>query len=222
MATTKDYQSEASLLTLQAIVDVLNDGSRASTRVDKTTHSRLVDLVTRWLESGPNWFELGPDGDIRWKMRRRASDPNFQQIASTWEGHLTWVADGGVQMLPVPGKNADIVSVYFIQLLLNPERLRLNAPCKQCCRWFIKEHKRRVTMYCSKACNTKANVGNKRRRDHAAKLEAIRNALANYLDSSSQYRSKMTWQDYVVKAVNGVTPNFLTRAVKAGEIQPPI
>lgn len=212
MKTARGYQDEVSLLTLQGIADVLNDGSQASTQVDKTAHSRLVDLVTRWLESGP---------DIR-KMRRRATDPNFQQIASTWEGHLTWVADGGVQMRPFPGKDADIVSVYFVQLLLNPERLRLNAPCKYCHRWFLKEQKGRQTVYCSKTCKSNSLVGNKRRRDHAAKLEEIGNALANYLDSSSQYRSKMTWQEYVVQVVKGVTPNFLTRAVKAGEIQPPI
>jgi len=212
MATTKDYRNEASLLTLQGIVDVLNDGSRASTQVDEGAHSRLVDLVTRWLESGP---------DIE-KMRRRATDPNFWQIASTWEGRLTFVAEGGAQMLPVPGKDADIVSVYFIQLLLNPERLRLNAPCKQCCRWFLKKQKKGRKTYCSNKCKTKALVGNKRRRDHAAKLEAIRNALANYLDSSSQYRSKMTWQEYVEQVVKGVTRNFLTRAVKNDEIQPPL
>lgn len=206
-----DYQSEASLLALQGVVDVLNDGSKASRRVDEDAHSRLVDLVTRWLESGP---------DIR-KMRRRATDPNFQQIASTWEGHLTWIADGGVQMRPFPGKDADVVSVYFVQLLLNPERLRLNAPCTQCNRWFIKQQHRQRT-YCSKTCATITLVEKKRGDDRKKKLEEIGEAIANYLDSSSQYRSKMTWQEYVEDAVKGVTPNFLTRAVKAGEIQLPI
>ncbi|GGG72009.1 hypothetical protein [Edaphobacter dinghuensis] len=212
MKTAKGYQDEVSLLTLQGIADVLNDGSQASTQVDETAHNRLVDLVTRWLESGP---------DIR-KMHRRATDPNFWQIASTWEGRLTFVAEGGAQMLPVPGKDADIVSVYFIQLLLNPERLRLNAPCKQCCRWFIKQQKGRQTVYCSKTCKSNALVGNKRRNDRKKKLEEIGDAIANYLDSSSQLRSKMKWQEYVEQAVDDVTPNFLTRAVKAGEIQPPI
>jgi hypothetical protein len=211
MKTVEDYQSEASLLTLQGIVDVLNDGSRASTQVDEGAHSKLVDLVTRWLESGP---------DIE-KMRRHATDPNFWQIASTWEGRLTFVAEGGAQMLPVPGKDADIVSVYFVQLLLNPERLRLNAPCKHCHRWFLKQQKGRQTVYCSKTCKTNALVGNKRRREYDAKLEGIGLASANYKSRPARMRS-MTWQEYVVKAVPGVTSNFLTRAAREKKIQPPI
>jgi hypothetical protein len=124
-------------------------------------------------------------------------------------------------MLPLPDKDADIVSVYFVQLLLNPERLRLNTPCKQCCRWFIKRQKGRQTVYCSKTCKSNALVGNKRRRDHAAKLEEIGKALANYTSRPARMRS-MTWQEYVSKAVGGVTRSFLTRAEGAKEIQPPV
>ena len=198
---------------LEQIIAALNDGPEENSNLTPETHQRLLRTVRAWLESGP---------DIR-KMRRYSGDPTFHQMSKSYTGWLVPDADGA-KMIPVPTSpgdgTRDTVGHYFIQLLLNPERGRLSAPCPQCQLWFVKKTQRKST-FCSQSCARKLKLTKKRARAHQHKLKLIASALDNYATRPQKW-SALNWKQWVLQCVGGLTPNFLTHAITNGEIQPPI
>jgi hypothetical protein len=107
-------------------------------------HTRLLGIVREWLEHS------GPDLS---KIDRQA-----------YAGILVRSGSGlRMVLVPhVPGDGTrDVVSHYFIQLLLNPERERLGAPCPNCGNWYIKKTLRK-SVFCSRPCADKKKLTTKR------------------------------------------------------------
>lgn len=115
--------------------------------------------------------------------------------------------------------------MFFIELLLNPERDRLSEhPCPRCNCYFIKKTLRQK-VYCSRKCglrHTAALSTMKRlKAEHEGKLRIARQLARGWASS----RTKEGWKSWICKTADGrshdLTPRFLTRAVNKGELTEP-
>jgi hypothetical protein len=159
----------------------------------------LLGIVREWLEHS------GPDLS---KIDRQA-----------YAGILVRSGSGlRMVLVPhVPGDGTrDVVSHYFIQLLLNPERERLGAPCPNCGNWYIKKTLRK-SVFCSRPCADKKKLTTKRAK--VRKLERVTLAMNNYATRPTKWAA-LNWKQWVMQAEHDVTANFLTHAVKNKEITP--
>jgi hypothetical protein len=164
-------------------------------------HARLLRIIREWLEQ---------------------SGPDLSKIDRHAYAGLLVRSGSGLRMIPVPDVpgdgTRDVVSHYFIQLLLNPERERLGAPCSNCGQHYIKKTLRK-SVFCSRPCADKKKLTTKRAKAHKRKLERVVLAMDNYATRPSKWAA-LNWKQWVLQAECDVTANFLTHAIKNKEITP--
>lgn len=186
-------------LGMEQIVAALNDGVKENPHLDGDAHTRLLGIVREWLE------QSGPDLS---KIDRQA-----------YAGVLVR-SGSGLRMIPVPhvpgDGTRDVVSHYFIQLLLNPERERLGAPCPNCGNWYIKKTLRK-SVFCSRPCADRKKLTTKRAKAHKRKLERVISAMNNYATRPRKWAA-LNWKQWVMQAEPDVTANFITHAINKREI----
>jgi hypothetical protein len=190
--------------------------------------SELRRLIEMWHESGPNLgklFRKYPELEekTRWGKTRLRVMPDGA-------GYLDWE--------PVTPDNhlvtdkADFASDsyralgFFMMLITNPLSHLLAGPCATsgCGRYFDKESKR-ARKYCSPECGSAATaaaaVNKGRREKNSRKVRIAQRSIAKWKRGSR----KADWKRSVVRDTSGqndkLTMNWLTRAVRRGDIADP-
>jgi hypothetical protein len=115
--------------------------------------------------------------------------------------------------------------MFFIELLLNPERDRLSEhPCPRCYCYFIKKTLRQK-VYCSRKCGLRHTAAlSTKKRLEMQREDKVRIA-AELANSWAAARTNQDWKSWICKTAAGrnqaLTPKFLTRAVNKGELTEP-
>jgi hypothetical protein len=115
--------------------------------------------------------------------------------------------------------------LQFQRLLNNSQRGYLQGPCGNRKRhddhdyWYLTKTKHR-SEFCSTRCSGDARQARKRENDYKRKIAKAEAAIKNYSTRHARY-SKLTWQEYVIKAEPSISKKFLTVAVKDGRLTPP-
>lgn len=199
-------------LVLREIVDILNRGSEANERFDDKVHARLLRLVRAWKKSGPDLF----------KMQVVLEDnAQMHEMEKGWEWHLAPSHSGGACWASSPtGSNfRDFAAIQFVRLITNPEWDRLGGPCPKCDFWYVKKTRRQST-YCSRKCAGNATKTKQRRLQHSRDLDRVQKAIKNYRTRPARFKN-LDWMEYVCRAEDGITKNWLTMEVNKGELRSP-
>jgi hypothetical protein len=176
----------------------------------------LRRLVKEWRDSGPNLdklFQEKPD------LARRCRGTTIVLPSQGGAGRLVWNPDLGLK--PLTEKESALFQ--FMTLIINPEWKMLGGPCPRCEKYFIKKTNRQIAVYCSRTCATAttalAATRRKREEDRKAKLAIARRSIETWRKLRGR---KSPWKEWVVSRHPGeMSLNWLTRAVKSGELQPP-
>ncbi len=177
--------------------------------------AELRRLVQAWSASGPNVCRLFD------------ANPGLSQAAQEFRPHFIPTKSGNARLAylapPEYSSHAEPVEIateLFLPFLLNPFNKKVGA-CRECEKYFLKNTRRRFA-YCSQECGSKhtskAAIRKKRESEYAEKLKNAKQFLAQW--SRSRDRSK-NWKQWVSKR-SLISTNWLTRAVKKGELAEPI
>ncbi len=175
----------------------------------------LCRLVQGWFESGPNVVKLF------------SADPVLAQAALQCRAHLIATKTGRAQILCTtvpenmrPGEPLEIALGLFFGFLINPYNERLGGPCKHCGKYYVKRTKRQI-VYCSKQCGLKHTsrtaLQKQRQQEHLYKLSEARRSAAKW----AKTKTSKDWKEWVSKDAL-ISKNFLTRAVRNGELVEPV
>jgi hypothetical protein len=100
--------------------------------------------------------------------------------------------------------------------------------CKRCLKYFWNHSHHASRVYCTNRCASADSatrvIKEKRRAEHQHKLTAAKGAIETFgrLTRARQLKLKRGWKVWVTQnGGNGLTTNFITRAINKGELQPP-
>lgn len=189
---------------------------RAEERRQKETPLELRQIVQLWQSSGPDLFKFGI-----------ANRELNAEVLEYWEDlpkRLLCVPGGGAAIgwNSGPGRTPREEALrLFIELIINPMCDKLAGPCARCSNYYIRRSAHNK-LYCSRSCGTRATAlaATKKRRQEERNRKLLR---ASQL--SRQWRdepTKLNWKQWVSRKAPDITPKFLTRAVKSGDLTAPI
>ena len=213
----------------------LNAGPSAWTRPE--VHPKLVELLKAWQQSSEKWRRL-----VRaWKASKSPLDsiprpvqirlpegcPTLFEIqdrcqvllspnprGSRWHPGVAYTTRGK------PWTAWDLACSRFVWLVLEPECHRFGGPCPYCGDFFFKTTAKE-RRYCSEKCAHKesARTSTKQRRleEHKHKVREVKKAIREWRRSAR----KEDWREWVASAVQDVSTNWLTRALKQKLIEAP-
>jgi len=175
----------------------------------------LRRLVKAWFDSGPNVMKLFSD------------DPVLALAAMHCRAHLIATKTNRARVICMtvpenmpPGEPLETALGLFLGFLIDPYNEKLGGPCKHCDKFYVKKTKRQV-VYCSKRCglnHTSQSVLRKRRQqDHLATLKRAERSAAMW----AKTKTSKDWKSWVAREPL-ITKNFLTRAVRNGELSEPV
>ena len=175
----------------------------------------LRRLVREWFDSGPNVSKL------------LDADPMVDQAARDFRPHFVPTKSGTARLayLTPPEylpqvKPLEIALGLFLNLLINLNNERLGGPCKHCGNYYVKRTKRQI-VYCSKRCGLKHTsqtaIRKHRQREHEETLKKAKRFAAMW----AKTKTRMHWKEWV-NGETWISKNWLTRAVKNGELVEPI
>lgn len=175
----------------------------------------LRRLVQAWFDSGPNVAKLF------------SGDPELALAAMHCRLLLIPTKTSRAKVMCVtvpekmpPGEPLEIALGLFLGFLIDPYNERLSGPCKHCDKFYVKKTKRQI-VYCSKRCglnHTSQSVLRKRRlREHLATLKKAERFATRWAAA----RTSKDWKSWVNKEAL-ISKNFLTRAVRKGELTEPV
>jgi hypothetical protein len=220
-------------LEIEAIVDALNGKELRSLLVSEgpasTKHGDynqklreappiLRNIVHAWWSSGPNLRKF------------RLANPNVSaDVDSLWSRipvELYWGDSGNADFLHTvldePASTPyEEAARFFLLLITNPYANRLAGPCARCGNYYLKKRASQK-VYCSRRCGnaTTATVRTREQRiqNHADKLRRSTAAIQKYMRT----RTNLDWKQWIARKEPDITPKFLTRAVKRGDLKPPV
>jgi hypothetical protein len=175
----------------------------------------LGRLVQAWIDSGPNVRKL------------LNFDPLLDREARRFRPHFIPTEKGTARLayVAIPefsphSKPFDIAVGLFLNFLLNPYNERLGGPCKHCSKYYVKNTMRQ-TAYCSKKCGLKRTslvaIQKQRLRERVENLEQAKKFSARWAEA----KTSKDWKAWV-HGQTSISKNFLTRAVKKGELVVPV
>lgn len=189
-----------------------------SDKLQRETPSRLRHFVEIWKRSGRNLKRMWRDYYTECLYINEYYKAQPIQLAwtdSNWAGITHTFLDH-------QGNTRDEEAArFFLTLIWNSQNEKLGGPCARCDKYFIRRTAGN-TKYCSRSCGLRATAIaatlRKRAEEHADKLRRARKAA----ESWRKARTKLDWKQSVSKQEPDITPNFLTRAVKKGELKAPV
>jgi hypothetical protein len=108
----------------------------------------------------------------------------------------------------------------FIDFLLNPFNEKLGGPCKRCGKYYVKRTKRQA-VYCSKRCGrrqTALSASRKRRKqEHLDRLKLAKQMVLGWVKTNKS----QSWKEWIHSREPTISKNWLTRAVRKGELVEP-
>lgn len=200
----------------------------------------IRQLVMKWQASGPNLEKLfAPSLVVRAQsLKEIKQEEEEQQNAKLWRDLKASVAydlrptktgRAAVQIVPRPqrgnSRHQQTALWMFALLITNPQWEKLGGPCSNpnCGKFYLKKTVRPGT-YCSRTCAwaTTARVATTRSRQHERERRLER--AISLCEEWKNTRTSRSWKQWVSHAgrKDRLTSNFLTIAVRKGELNPPI
>lgn len=183
----------------------------------RPVNRELRRLVQAWFASGPNVSKLLSEDPVLSQLSRVVRA--FLLPTKGGRAHLVYI-DGPENTGLVPGDPIEIALGLFFLFLLNPYNEKLGGPCKHCGKYYLKKTKRQV-VYCSKRCGLKntsqAVIREQRRQEHQEILEKAKHFSGKWTKANTH----KGWKDWVSGNAM-ISKNWLTRAVKNGELAEPV
>jgi Family of unknown function (DUF6076) len=185
-------------------------------RVDcRPVQRELRRLVQAWRDSGPNVSKLLSSHPVLAResnhLRARFTPTNGSY------GRLTFMAESK-ELSPIDP--LAIALGLFFGFLLNPYNVHLSGPCKHCGRYFVRRSGRR-RVYCSKRCGLKHTsqmaIQKKRGQEKDEKVQRV----LRLIEVWRMRKRRQDWKEWVA-GYPEITKNWITRAVRAGLIVPPV
>jgi hypothetical protein len=182
----------------------------------RPVQGELRKLVAAWQRSGPDVNKLLNANPM---VSRYAQE--FRTFFIPTHGptaRLAFLAapDYSSQVSPV-----EVALGLFLHFLINPYNEKLRGPCKYCGNFYLKKTERKKSVYCSDKCGHRFTSlsANRAQRDREHK-EQIQLAMHS-IEKWSKIRTAMAWKEWVYKDTR-ISKNFLTRAVRGGELVQPV
>ncbi len=204
LLNTEDYWS-ASLI----------EGRRKIGGDYRPIQKELRRLVQAWFRSGPNVQKL------------LGANPMLDQEARKFRPHFipTKGRTAALAYLVTPEYSStanplEIALAHFLAFLLNPYNEKLGGPCKHCGKYYLKNTKRQ-NVYCSQRCGLKHSsqkaIGESRKAERKNKLDEAKLSMEKWITT----KTTKDWKVWVSGEAL-ISKNWLTRAVKKGELVEPV
>jgi hypothetical protein len=175
----------------------------------------LHRLVQAWFDSGPNVSKL------------LEANPILARAALRFHAHLIPTKSGRAKLTytpnpegMAPGDPLEIALGLFLNFLLNPYNEKLGGPCKHCGKYYVKKTKRQV-VYCSKQCGLKHTSQTAIRKYRLQERKEMLEKAKWYLARWTKTKTSKDWKEWVYRETR-ISKNFLTRAVRNGELIEPV
>ena len=197
---------------LEYAVDVLN-GSVPDHQ------DKLRWLVTEWESAARNLM----------KMFTKHFEVG-QRVRSALAPYVDITADGDARMLLLlpyqvigasPNQDPDVAYEIFAMLVLDARRQYLGGPCDRCGRYYIKkrlDQKRYCGRRCAHLASAVRSTSKRLEREHKDKLDRAKSAVVQWRKTVT----RLDWKRWVSRKEPDITPKFLTRAVRKGELNEPM
>jgi hypothetical protein len=193
----------------------VKDGWLRHTGDYRPVQRELRRLAQAWFDSGPNVAKLF------------SADSVLAQAALHCRAHLIPTKTSRAQLVCVtapenmpPGEPLEIALGLFLNFLINPYNQKLGGPCKNCDKFYVKNTKRQ-RVYCSKRCGlnhtSQSTLRKHRQQEHLAKLKTAERHAAMWVKT----KTSKDWKSWVSNEAT-ISKNFLTRAVRNGELVSPV
>jgi hypothetical protein len=178
----------------------------------------LRKLVQAWQLSGPDLDKFSADQPKMW-----ADVERYWKTMRQNPIHLIGAPGGGAFLFMNSSPENDPCDEalrWFIELLLNPDCVKLAGPCPRCDNYYIRRSARNK-VYCSRSCGTSATAiaatRKRRHQEHADKLLRADQAGREWVRS----HMKKDWKSWVSRRHPDISVKFMTRSVNSGELKPP-
>jgi hypothetical protein len=201
----------------------------------------LRQLVAKWRASGPNLEALFAPPlvgrgqtleEVRLDEQEQENAKLWRELRASVAYELTPTRTGRAAVGIVPRQRRGIPQhrqsalLRFVLLITNPQWEKLGGPCgnKNCGKFYIKKKTVRPGKYCSRKCawatTARVATNSRRQREHDRRIhEAIR-----LRELWKKARTTKGWKRWVSDAGKEyeITPNFLSLAVRNGELAAPV
>jgi hypothetical protein len=192
------------------------------------TQARECQQILRQYVDG--WLDGGCDV-AKWRQRQQ-----FLVAVNARRAYLGRESDGRAWLyFDSPSADAKPAESWAVQLFLpyiTGDHFTSVGRCHRCGTYYPKPTRRRDRKYCSTKCSkytfSVKYTREARRKEREAKLKEAGAAIRSFDSLEPKKRMQSAdWKAYVVRAVNKrsgprfVTRNFITKAVKQGQLTPP-
>jgi hypothetical protein len=206
------------LTTLEGFVRILNANCgtrRAAHGRWEETVGELGRLVDAWRASGPNVSKL-----FRAELDLSKAAGDLQAIllpTATPRAELVFSTTPSSSRLDKKHHHA---FGLFLLFLLNPYNDQLKGPCEYCGKYFLMSKRRKNSRYCSLTCGNRfqSRLSNALRRKAERDIQV--KGVQQKIRSWKALGRRGDWRAYVLRR-GDITKNFLTRAIREGQIQDP-
>jgi hypothetical protein len=169
----------------------------------------LRRLVQTWFESGPNVKKLLSNDRI---LGEAALGIPARILATQGAGaRVTFtIARSNVSA-------REFALGLFFDFLFNPLNEKLGGPCKHCGIYYVKKTRRQL-VYCSQRCGLRhtaiSATRGRRAQEHLDRLEIAKRLTSQWIETSKS----IAWKEWVHSRQPAISKNWLTRAVRKGEL----
>ena len=144
--------------------------------------------------------------------------PDMRRFDLVFPKLITWNEKLIEQGIPKPPywRARELLTV----LVNHPQQDKLAGPCPRCGRYFIKRTSKQK-VYCSRNCGTGSTAAiatrKRRQQEHAEKLHRAEKSATRW----SMAPRRKGWKEWTNAEHPDITPKWLTRAVRRGELKEP-
>jgi len=179
------------------------------------TVMELRRLVDAWRASGPNVLKL-------FKTEHQLVGKELKLLGyirptKTAQARLILIDNSQLKDAQDPIANANR---SFLHFLWNPMNERLGGPCLYCGKYFIKRTHTQARKYCTQVCGDRFTSRSANQKTREAKREHKLRLVRNAIHQWSTTKTKQEWKSWVA-ARFPVKKNWITRAVKSGDLDEP-
>src|SRR5580698_7592021 len=176
----------------------------------------LRRFVEAWRRSGPDVNKLLNANPM---VRRYAQE--FRTFFIPTHGPTARLAFLAAPEYSPQASPVEVALGLFLHFLINPYNEKLRGPCKHCGDFYLKKTERKKSVYCSDKCGHRFTslTANRVQRDRERKeqIQAAMNSIAKWI----KVKTATPWKEWV-SGETRISKNFLTRAVRGGELVQPV
>ena len=191
-------------------IDVPKEGGSEKLKIDnRPVRRELRRFVRAWFESGPNVERLFSNDLI---LGKAALEIPARILATQGAGARVTFATSRNDISP-----RGFALGLFFDFLFNPLNEKLGGPCKHCGIYYVKKTGRQL-VYCSQRCGLRhtaiSATRGRRAQEHLDGLEIAKRLTVEWIETSKS----IPWKEWVHSRQPTISKNWLTRAVRKGEL----